>query len=392
MTPGGAYWSAEGDVDGQALFGRSILQVVPALDSQAWESVELAASLADIGARALVAGPPGRLASELQARGGIFAAFGEAGGNPFQGFLDRRRLARLALREGVDLIHVRAGADARAALFAAKQARAPLVVDYEPGRDSLALEADSVIFYDRDDMQAALARRPALAPKAFRGFHGVDLRAFSAETVDSARIKRLREALGVAPHVRLIIALGLPAERRQMFLAAAAQLRAKNFFDNDAQDARFVWLRGESETASRAFDAELARLGLGDIVLQIDWDDRAAGALAAALVIAPASASSLCVEAQALGAPVVALASAEGAAVETVLTPPDVEPALRTGWLAPPGPPAAFMRAVEEAMRLGAAARENLAQRARDHARSFSAERMNAIVLAIYARHFGAGA
>ena len=63
---------------------------------------------------------------------------------------------------------------------------------------------------------------------------------------------------------------------------------------------------------------------------------------------------------------------------------------MRTGWLIPPGPPASFVRAVEEAVRLGATARENLAHNARAHARNFSAERMNALTLAIYARHFGA--
>ncbi len=36
-------------------------------------------------------------------------------------------------------------------------------------------------------------------------------------------------------------------------------------------------------------------------------------------------------------------------------------------------------------MRLGATARENLAHNARAHARNFSAERMNALTLAIYA-------
>ncbi|MCI4678040.1 glycosyl transferase [Rhodoblastus acidophilus] len=388
MTP----WGAEGEIDAQALFGRAILQVVPALDSSASACVELAASLAEVGARALVAGRPGRLVSELQARGGVFTSFAAATRNPWQAWRNRRRLAQLALREGVELIHVRSGADAYAALHAARQARVPLVADFEPGDEAVALEADSIIFYARELMETVLARRPALAAKAVRGLHGVDLRVFSPEAVEAARVRRLREALGVKPHVRLVVALELPAERRQNFLAAAAQLKARNFFANDAQEARFVWLRGEGETASPAFDAEAARLGLGELVLQIDWPDRAAACLAAALVVAPAQRSALCVEAQALGAPLAALqASGERDEVEVVLAPPQVEAALRTGWLAQPGPPAALIRAIEEALRLGATARENLAHRARAHARNFSTERMNAITLAVYARHFGAG-
>ncbi len=388
MTP----WGAEGDIDGQALFGRTILQVVPALDSSASACVELAASLADAGARALVAGPPGPLASELQARGGVFLPFTAATRIPWQAWRNRSRLAKLASREGVELIHVRAGADIHAAFYAARQARAPVVADFEAGQDAMALDANSILFYAREEMEAALGRRPALAGKAFRGFHGVDLRIFSPDAVETARVRRLREALGVKAHVRLVVALGLPAERRQNFLAAASQLKARHFFANDAQEARFVWLRGEGETASPAFDAEAARLGLDDVVLRLDWPDRAAACLAAALVIAPAGESPLCAEAQALGAPVAALQPSDGAGeAEAVLAPPRVEPGSRTGWLIPPDPPAGLIRAIEEAMRLGASARENLAHRARAHARNYSTERMNAIVMATYARHFGAG-
>jgi glycosyltransferase involved in cell wall biosynthesis len=388
MTP----WGAEGGTDGQALFGRTILQFVPALDASASVCVDLAASLAEAGARALVAGPPGPLVSELQARGGVFIPFDTGSRIPWQAWRNRSRLAKLALREGVELIHVRAGADVAAALYAARQARAPLVADFEAGQDAAALDADSILFFAREEMEAAVGRRPALAARAFRGFHGVDLRLFSPEAIDAARVRRLRESLGVQAHVRLVVALGLPAERRQSFLAAAAQLKAKNFFSNDAQEARFVWLRGEDETPSPAFDAEAARLGLDGVVLRIDWPDRAAACLAAALVIAPAGESALCFEAQALGAPVVALqSSGEAGDVEAVLAPPQVEPGARTGWLAPPGPPAGLIRAIEEALRLGATARENLAHRARAHARSFSTERMNAITMTIYARRFGAG-
>lgn len=386
MTP----WGVEGEVDSQALFGRTILQIVPALDASALACVEVAASLADAGARALVAGAPGRLASELQARGGIFVPIAAATLNPWRSWLNRRRLASLALREGVELIHVHAGAGARAALYAAKQARVPLVADYEP--DSAALDANSLIFYSRAEMEEAVSRQPNLAAKAFRGLRGVDLRQFSPEAVDCGRVRRLREALGVKPHVRLVVAIGLPPERRQMFLAAAAQLKAKGFFANEAQDARFVWLRGEGEEASDAFDAEAARLGLGGAVLQIDWPDRAAACLAAALVVAPAGEPTLCIEAQALGVPLAVLQTSGAACVvEEICAPPQVEPAQRTGWLIPPGPPAGLIRAVEEAVRLGATARENLVDHARAHARNFSAERMNALTLAIYARHFGAG-
>lgn len=393
MTP----WGVEGDVDGQALFGRTILQVVPALDSGAVACVDVAASLADAGARALVAGSPGKLVSELQARGGIFTPLAATTRNPWRAWFNRRRLARLALREGVELIHVHAGAGVRTALYAARRAHVPVVADYDPGNESAVFDADSIIFYSRAELEAAVARRPELAAKAFRGLRGVDLRQFSPEAVDFSRVLRFRAELGVRAHVRLVVAAGLPADRRQMVLAAAAQLKTKGFFANEAQEARFVWLRRDGETPSGAFDAEAARLGLGGAVLQVDWPDRAAACLAAAAVVAPAGEARLCVEAAALGAPLIVLqGSGRGGApgqadVGEVLAPPAVDPVLRTGWLVPSGPPGGLVRAIEEALRLGATARENLVHNARAHARNFSSERMNALTLAIYARHFGGG-
>jgi glycosyltransferase involved in cell wall biosynthesis len=118
-------------------------------------------------------------------------------------------------------------------------------------------------------------------------------------------------------------------------------------------------------------------------------EDRAAACLAAALVILPAREAGFCVEAQAMGAPVALLQEADGpSGAEFLRAPPEVEAVLRTGWLVAPGQPGGVARAAEEAVRLGASARETLGRRARAHARSFSAERMCALTLSVYARHF----
>ena len=55
------------------LAGRTILQIVPELDSGGAEraAIDIAEALAGVGARALVATEGGRLVSELQAKGGI---------------------------------------------------------------------------------------------------------------------------------------------------------------------------------------------------------------------------------------------------------------------------------------------------------------------------------
>lgn len=398
MTP----WSAEEEIDSQALFGRTILQVVSALDASAaaFACVEVAASLAEAGARALVAGAPGPLVSELQARGGVFLPFAAATRNPWKALLNRRRLERLVVREGVELIHVHGAAGLPAALHVARRARVPLVAEFDGDGRSPALDADSVLAFSRASLEEAARCRPETAPKLFPGLRGVDLRRFTPDAVDSSRVRRFREALCVKGHERLIVGIGLPPNRQKIFLAAAAQLKAKGFFSNDAQEARFVWLwRDEADPAREAFDAEVEKLGLKEAVLQGavlqgsaphgPGADRAAACLAAALVIAPAGDTALCVEAQAMGAPV-ALLQKEGAVAEAeeICAPPQVEAFLRTGWVVPWGQPQALARATEEATRLGATARENFAQRARAHARRFSAERMCALTMAVYTRHF----
>ncbi len=394
MTP----WGAEEQIDNQALFGRTILQVAPSLDASGagLACVEVAASLSEAGARPLVAGAPGPLVSELQARGGVFLPFAAATINPWRAMLNRRRLERLVIREGVELIHVHGSSGLNAASFAARRSRIPLVAEYEPGHGDLALDADSILVFSRAAMEQAAKARPERASRLVHGLHGVDLRRFNPDAVDGSRVRRLREALGAKPHQRLIVAIGLPAERRKIVLDAAALLKAKGFFANDSQEARFVWLwRDPDDPARKAFVGEVAKMGLTGEVLQIAGDDRAAACLAAALVVAPAGENGLGVEAQALGAPVALIQGADAGetpdSVDGVCAPPQVEAQERTGWLVPVQQPQALARAAEEAVRLGATARERFAQRARAHARHFSSERMCALTLAVYARHFSGG-
>ncbi len=391
MTP----WGATSEADNQALFGRTILQILPALDrsAAAIDCVEIAASLAEAGARPLVAGAPGASVSELQARGGVFAPFVATTRNPLVSALNHRRLDALIAQEGVELIHVRASAALKAALAAARKARIPLVVDFDAERSDLAFEADSIVVYTPRALAETAKSRPEIAARLRHGIRGVDLRQFSPDLVDSGRVGRLRAQLGVKAHERLIVAIDLPRERQEFFFTAASQLKQKNFFANETQDARFVWLwRGPAGTAEKAaFAAETERRGLASQVLQAESDDRAAACIAAVLVVAAAG-ESAAVEAQALGAPVALLQQPIVAEpVEEISAPPEVDAHLRTGWLIPLGQPQALARAAEEATRLGATARGNLGARARARARNFSTERMCALALGVYARHFAGG-
>src|ERR1700722_14201169 len=92
-----------------SLAGRTILQVIPRLDAGGAErtTIDVAAALVAAGARALVASEGGRLASELQAVGGLHARFQAATKNPIAMALNVRRLARLIAEERVDIVHAR---------------------------------------------------------------------------------------------------------------------------------------------------------------------------------------------------------------------------------------------------------------------------------------------
>src|SRR5436305_2707990 len=106
------------------LAGRTILQIVPELDSGGAEraAIDIAEALAGAGARALVATEGGRLISELQAKGGIAIRFPAATKNPFAMAANVPRLTQLLRGERVSLVHARSRAPACVALAAARRA------------------------------------------------------------------------------------------------------------------------------------------------------------------------------------------------------------------------------------------------------------------------------
>ncbi len=324
----------------------------------------------------------------MQARGGVFLPFAAATNNPLKIMANRRELERLVLNEGVELIHIRAGASLGVATKIARQARIPLVADFA-GRPE-ALDADSILVASADEWDEAKRLRPDASQRLRQSLRGVDLRRFAADSVDSGRMRKLRDALGVEMHVRLVVGVDLPPEAQGAFLAAARALRDRNFFANEAQEARMVWLESAqraAEPTSGAFDAECAKAGLAGEVARLVWDDRAAACLAAALVILASASPRLCIQAQALGAPIALLHPPGAGAIDEFPTP-DGGPGRRSGWIVPLNHPQTLARACEEAVRLGAAARESLARRARAHAAAFSVERMCGLALAAYAGHF----
>ncbi|ACA18580.1 glycosyl transferase group 1 [Methylobacterium sp. 4-46] len=383
------------------LAGATILQIIPELDAGGAErtTVDVAAALAAIGARALVATEGGRLVGELQAKGGIWVPFPARTKNPFAMAVNVGRLVRLCRAEGVRIVHARSRAPAWVALGARRRLGLPLVTTYHgsySGRtpvkqfyNSVMARGDAVIANSHYTAELIRSAHPQARPERIRVIHrGTDLAAFSAAQVGPGRVEALRRAWGVAPHERIVLlAARLTAWKGQrVLIEAAAALRARGMRDFA------VVLAGDAQGRAayeRELDALVAAHNLGSVVRRVGHCADMPAALRAASVVAvpstaPEAFGRAAVEAQAIGTPVVV--SDLGAVRETVLAPPEVAAAERTGWRVPAGEVEPLAEAIAEMLQLGASARDALARRARRHVeQNFSLERMTAATLEVYA-------
>jgi glycosyltransferase involved in cell wall biosynthesis len=381
------------------LVGRTVLQVVPELEAGGVErtAVDIAAGLAAAGARALVATEGGRLVAELQAKGGIWIPFPAKSKNPLRMTLNVRRLRAICLDEGVDILHARSRAPAWTALAVARSLRLPFVTTYAGsygGRSAVKILYNSVMA--RGDVVIAnshytaglIGERHPFARHHIRVIHrGTDLRAFSPGRVAPERVDRLRQAWGVRPDQRVVLlAARLTGWKGQKLLIEAAKLvRDRGLTD-------FVVVLAGDPQGREGYRKELEdlarKLGLDGVVrIPGHCADMPAAFLTASVVAVPSTEPEAfgrsAVEAQAMGTPVIV--SDIGAVPETVLAPPQVAPAARTGWHIPAGDAQALAEALAHALQLGASARDGLAARARAHVeRHFSLERMVGETLDVY--------
>lgn len=378
--------------------GRTVLQIIPALDSGGAErtTLEVAEALVRAGARALVAAEGGRLVGELQALGGEFHAFPAATKNPLAMAGNVRRLATLIERQGVDIVHARSRAPAWVALGAVRRTGVPFVTTYhgvysdrtavKTKYNSVMAMGDRVIANSAFTAGHILDRYPFAAGKVVTIHRGVDLRAFAPEAVGADRVRALREAWGVPPDERIVLLPARLARRKghRLLIEAARLLRAQG------RSGLVYILAGDEQRDAypREIDRAVADAGLTGVVRRVGHcADMPAALLSAACVVAPSTEPEafgrIAVEAQAMGAPLVV--SNIGASAETALAPPDVPAAQRTGWLTPAGDAPALAAAIGEALDLRAAARDALAVRARAHVRErFSVDRMCVATLSVY--------
>jgi len=366
----------------RSLTGATILQLVPALrdDPASHAAVDIALTLLQAGARAIIAGEGGPLVGELRAFGGEWLPMAADTANPLRIRGNARTLSQLIAAERIDIIHAHSAGAAWSAMRATNRMPVFLVTSFPdrlpvnswPGtaiRSSLA-RGDRVIA-PSSFVSRAMIERYRIPPERITVIpRSVDTAKFSPAAITPDRIAALRRAWGVLPQMRIVLAPGrLAPWNGQMAMVDAAQLMAAN------GDRNTVFVFAGDDRAEPGFTRALrqrARTHGIDTLCRFvgHCNDMPLTLAAADVVVLPALTPPLtgraAAEAQAMGRPVVV--STVGMLPENMLGPPRMPDELRTGWLSRPGNIADLARATRQALSLDATAYAALGARARQFA------------------------
>ncbi|MCY4599984.1 MAG: glycosyltransferase family 4 protein, partial [Acidobacteria bacterium] len=291
-----------------------------------------------------------------------------------------RRLKELIEQEGVDLVHARSRAPAWSARSAARRARVPFVTTFHGayGARSAAKRAWNRIMV-RGDLVIAVSEFIAahmketyrVPPERIRVVHrGIDAAAFDPRAVPPRERAALRAAWAVPEDAQVVLLPG----RHTRLKGHAVLIEAMRLL----ADPNLVAVFAGSDRDRDAYRQELEAQARGLPVRFAGHIDDVAAAYAASDVVVsasvqPESFGRVLAEAGAMGVPVVA--SDHGGAREILLHG-------ETGWLVPPGDPAALAEGIRTAL---AGAGPALAERARGHVLArFTRAAMCAKTLAVY--------
>jgi glycosyltransferase involved in cell wall biosynthesis len=366
-----------------SLAGATILQMVPALrdDPAGHAAVEIALTLLQAGARAMVAGDGGPLVGELRAFGGEWLPMINDTGNPLRLRANAREIARLIASERVDIVHAQSAGSAWSALSVTDKQPVFLVTSFPdrlPAQSSIGnmfrsslARGDRVIAPSTYVSRAMIERYKLSADRITVIPRAVDTAKFNPAAVSGERIAAIRRIWGVLPQMRVVLVAGRVAPwNGQMSVLDAARLIVGG---ETARNMVFVFAgedRGQPRYA-RALRKQAELHGIDTLCRFVGHcaDMPAAYGAADVVVVAPLKpplAGRAAAEAQAMGRPLVA--STVGVLPENVLAPPRMKEELRTGWLVRPGNAAEIARALAAALKLDPTAYEALGARARQFA------------------------
>ena len=237
MTP----WGAEEEIDGQALFGRTVLQIAPALD---------ASPLAFLASKSRRPGRSGRPRAGRRRAGAAgqriagarrrFPALAAAARNPWTAgaqWSPAGETRACAKASNSFMSGARRGVACRPSRRA-KRARSALVAEFERGRMRWRWTPIRSCLLRKRMMEAAARRGPrprgqAVSRLAWRR----SAQLFSPEAVEAAGCAACASPCASTAH-RLIVALGLEAERLK-FSGGGGAAQGEEFFRQFRQEARF---------------------------------------------------------------------------------------------------------------------------------------------------------
>ena len=366
----------------RSLAGAAILQVVPALrdDPAGHAAIDIAMTLLQSGARAIIAGDGGPLVGELRAFGGEWLPMAADTINPLRIRRNARQIANLIAGERIDIVHAQCAGAAWSALEAVREQPVFLVTSFPdrlaadnwPGtlyRQSLA-RGDRVIAPSSYVSMAMIERYKIPADRITVIPRAVDTASFNPAAISSDRIAALRRVWGLLPQMRVVLVSGRVAPwNGQMSMIDAARLLTAGGDRNIA----FVFA-GEDRSNMRYAASLRQRAQLHGIDTLCRFvghcPDMPAALAAADVVVVPALQPPISgravAEAQAVGRPVVT--TSIGMLPENLLAPPRMREKLRTGWVVRPGNVGELANAVRTALALNTTAYEALGARARQFA------------------------
>jgi glycosyltransferase involved in cell wall biosynthesis len=366
----------------------AVLQVIPSLVSGGVErgTVEVASALVAAGWAAYVASSGGPMERELARAGVKHIQLPLTSKNPLTIRRNAALLVEIIREHKIDIVHARSRAPAWSAWRAAKKTRRRFVTTFhnvygdkpfiKHWYNSIMARGERVVAIS-EFVAARAANDYGVGPDRLRMIpRGVDLNLFDPSRVNGDRVADLAAKCRVPDGFAVVM---LPGRLTRWkggldFIEAVAKL--------GRHDVCCLLVGAEQRPGfRRELEAAIARHGLGGQfrIVEDCRDITAAYVLSDVVVSAstdPEGFGRTIVEAQAMGRPVIA--TDHGGARETVIPG-------RTGWLVPPSDTAALAAAIDDALRLGPAARDALARRARAHiAAGFTREAMCARTIDVY--------
>ncbi len=383
----------------RSLAGATILQIVPALsdDPAGHAAVDIALTLLQSGARAIVAGDGGPLVGDLRAFGGEWLPMPNDTFNPLRINSNARKLAQLIAGERIDIVHAQSAGAAWSAISATRRMPVFLVTSFPdqvaenswPGRSFRAsLARGDRVIAPSSYVSRAMIERYKISPDRITVIpRSVDTATFNPAAVSADRIAAMRRVWGVLPQMRVVLVAGRIAPwGGQMSVVEAARLLVT------AGDRNITFVFAGEDSGHAAYAKSLrarARLhGIDTLFRTAGLPADMPAALAAADVVVvpalkPPHSGRAAAEAQAIGRPVIA--TTVGVLPENLLCPPRMRDELRTGWLVRPNNVSELARSITAALAMDVTAYEALGARARQFAEfAFSPQSVAEAIRGVY--------